>query len=173
MAWLLIGGIALLVSIIVFFIERKNDYPPYDTPEHLITSTICGFCTFMIVALFSAIICSSLDTGVFQYREKYINLESNIYCLEEIQNGQFAILNLDSDEVNLMYINENNIPVMCSVPIDSTKIYTNIKNKSPSVCITKWELKNWYVKSILGKAARETTYEIYLPNEARIVSTAP
>ncbi len=172
MAWLLILGIALIMAILTFIICIKNDYKPYSYGEHLGTSAMIGVGTFLLIAMFSVIICSSCcDDGVFQRRTSYTNLTSQNYYLNEITDKYFVYLDMDKDEVNFIYEAETGVPVLCSIPEEQTKIYTNIQGEPAMVRIATWEHSNWYVRSLLGRDARETTYEIYLPNELRVINS--
>lgn len=171
MAWVLIAGISIVLGIITFICCWINDFPPYDYLEHLGAGLIVGIGTFSLVAMFSIIICSSCyDNEAFPNQKNYVNLTSQIYYLDEIQNEYFTLLNMDTDEVNFIYETENKVPVLCAAPEKQTKIYTNIKGESPMVSIKTWRISNWYACSILGKESYITTYEIYLPNEVRIIN---
>ena len=171
MAWILIAGISIILGIITFICCLKSDFKPYDYLEHFGTSLIASAGTFFLITIFSVIICSSrYDNGVFHNQKDYVNLTSQIYYLNEIQDEYFTLLNMDKDEVNFIYEAENKVPVLCAVPEKQTKIYTNIKGESPMVSIKTWRISNWYACSILGKDGYITTYEIYLPNEIRIIN---
>lgn len=172
MAWLLIAGIALIVAILTFIICIKNDYKPYSYGAHLGISAMIGVGTFLFIAMFSIIICSSCcNDGVFQKRTSYTNLTSQNYFLNEVADKCFVYLDMNKGEVNFIYEAENNFPVLCSIPEEQTKIYTNVQGEPAMVCIATWEHSNWYVRSLLGRDARETTYEIYLPNGLRVINS--
>ena len=165
MAWLLIGIIALIIFIICW----KTDYPPYEYGSYFGFGLAAGICAFLLIAIFSAVICSSCyDNGVFQHRTAYTNLTSQNYYLNEITDNCFVYLDMDKDEVNFIYKAETGIPVLCSIPEEQTKIYTNIQGEPAMVRIATWEYNNWYVRSFLSW---ETTYEIYLPNELRVINS--
>ena len=154
MAWILIAGISIVLGIITFICCLKSDCPPYNYLEHLEASLIVGIGIFSLIAMFSAIICSSCyNDEVFQNQKDYVNLTSQIYYLDEIQDEYFTLLNMDKDEVNFIYEAENRVPVLCTAPEKQTKIYTNVKSESPMVSIKTWRISNWYACSILGKKA--------------------
>ena len=171
MAWILIAGISIVLGIITFICCLKSDFPPYDYLDYFGASLLVGAGSFLLIAMFSAIICSSLyNDEVFQHQKDYVNLTSQIYYLDEIQDEYFTLLNMGKDEVNFIYETEDKIPVLCSAPEKQTRIYTNVQGESPMVSIKTWQIDNWYACSILGKDSYVTTYEIYLPNEVRIIS---
>ena len=170
MAWLLIGGIALVVAIIVFIICWKTDSQPYEYGKYLFSSGAIGIGVFLLVTMFSSIICSTLDINVFNNRDKFVNLSSQMYHLENIQESQYIILNTQETEINFIYKDEDNNLIINTAPIESVKIYTNVYGEPARIQISNWELKNWYVKSILGKDAYITTYEIYLPDALQIIN---
>ena len=121
--------------------------------------------------MFSIIICSSCyDNEVFPNQKDYINLTSQVYYLDVIQDKYFTLLNKDTDEVNFIYEAEDKVPVLCAAPEKQTRIYTNVKGEPATVNIKTWRISNWYACSILGKDSYITTYEIYLPNEVRIIN---
>ena len=171
MAWVLIAGISIALGIITFICGLKNDFRPYDYSEHLGAGLIVGFGTFLLIVMFSIIIClSCYNSGVFQNQKDYVNLTSQIYYLDEIQDKYFTLLNMDTDEVNFIYEVENKVPVLCAAPEKQTRIYTNVKGEPAMVSIKTWRISNWYACSILGKESYITTYEIYLPNEVQIIN---
>lgn len=176
MGVLLVGGIALTVTILITIFCRSRDYPPYAVEEHISTGIIGGLCTFFLITMFSVIICSTQydNINIFNNRNKFINSASQIYYLEEIQKSQFVILNMDNDKVNFIYQDQNNMPVMCTIPVEMVKIYTNVTGEPAMVRISTWELRSWYAKSFLNKNSfSKTTYEIYLPGEVKVISSTP
>ena len=170
MAFIILGGIALFITIVIYILDRFV----FDdaTCTGFSGALLLGILIFLASIMITSIVIDVKYNDLPINREYYEVIESQMYDLEFIKDNKYLILHLDDNTVSFIYIKDN-YPVLNNISTEESHIYTDIFGEPGRVFITKWRPISKFVQSFSKNNYEHITYDIYLPKSETILGGDP